>query len=72
MGKNELSLQEEAVGLLKPLGCPGFRRDRAVPPKPWVLCREAWGGQCLGQLSHPHFTAEADSGQEAVPALQDC
>lgn len=46
MGKNELSAWEETVGLLKPSGYPAFRRDRAVPPKPWVLCREAWVGQC--------------------------
>lgn len=72
MGKNELSLREEAVGLLKPSGYPGFRRDRAVPPKPWALYREAWVGQHLSQLSHPHFKAEADSGKEARPALQDC
>lgn len=30
--------------MLKPSGCPGFRRDRAVPPKPWACAGKHGGG----------------------------
>lgn len=64
-GKNELAAWEETVGLLKSSGYPGFKLDRAVPPKPWVLDREAWAEPSLGQLSHPHLKAEtAMEGQQ--------